>query len=310
MKKIEFLVVMSFALTMFSCSNDTNVPAPAKDNKLSVVTATAGTNMKTYSAGGESVVFTGDDIETYNGKTHRIVFRDLTYDDLFQRAETNSTLKFYLGDEFLFDIILVRGSIHVSYGVPVLIASRGNEYTPDKFYLLDGIEPDGRLTGRLLETPAWNKFIQYLTAAGKLTEAADPPLTPPTPKDPDKIISTITTDDIQSYNLSTEEIRFTGFTVQDLQDRRIAIPFSHHTDGFNMPFYLGDKLMFKARCIAPWSSIPYHDLTFTWSEDKFYLSDGYGGGDSEKIRETNAQKRKAEWTLFIQHLKNTGKIIP
>jgi hypothetical protein len=283
MKKNKFLVVMSFALTMFSCSNDTNVPASAKDDELSVVTATAGTNMKTYSTEGESVVFTGDDIETYNGKTRRIVFRDLTYDDLFRRAESNSTLKFYLGDEFLFDIILVRGWVHVSYDVAALIASRGNEYVPDKFYLLDGIESDGRLTGRLFETQAWSRFIQYLTDAGKLTEAAEPPLTPRAPKDPDKIISAITADDIKSYNLSTEEISFTGFTVQDLHDRRIGIQFGHHTDGFNMPFYFGDKLLFEARCVASWSSIPYNGLTFTWFDDKFYLSNGYGG-DSEKIR--------------------------
>jgi hypothetical protein len=311
MNKIKILVMMSFALALFSCSNDTNVPTSEKA-KLSVVTATAGTNVKTYSSEGEPVVFTGDDIETYNGKTGRIVFRNFTYNDLFRRAENNSTLKFYLGDEFLFDIILVGDLDNATtYNVPILMASRGDEYgAPDKFFLLDRYPFSGQ-ESFLEQNPAWSKFVQYLTDAGKLTEAAEPPFTPRVPKDPDKIISTITADDIKSYNLSTKEIGFTGFTVQDLHDRRIGIQFGV-VDGFHMPFYLGEKLLFEANCVSPLSSIPYHDLTFTWYDDKFYLSDGYPVVSSEEWkqkREANAQKRKAKWDIFIKYLSDAGKIV-
>ncbi|MDR1526446.1 MAG: hypothetical protein LBS46_02105 [Dysgonamonadaceae bacterium] len=296
----------SFALTLFSCSNDTNVPASAKE-KLSVVTTVTRANV-THSE--ESVIFTGDDIETYNGKTGRIVFRDLTYDDLFRRAENNSRLKFYLGDEFLFDIILVRDPVNTTYSVPILMASRGDEYgAPDKFFLLDGYPLGGR-ESVLEQNPAWSKFIQYLTDVGKLTEAADP-VTPPVQKVPDETISAITTDDIKSYNLSTGEIIFTGFTVQDIHDGRIGIWFGV-IDGFYMPFYLGEKLLFEANCVSPLSSIPYHDLTLTWYDDKFYLLDGYPVGKSEEwkqIRDANAQKWKAGWDIFIKYLSDTGKII-
>jgi hypothetical protein len=307
MNKNVFLMMMSFALTLFSCSNDTNVPASEKA-RLSIVTATAGTNVKTYSSEGESVVFTGDDIETYNGKTRRIVFRDLTYDDVFRRAENNSTLKFYLGDEFLFDIILVRDPGNTTYNVPILMASRGDEYgAPDKFYLLDGYPYSGQ-ESFLEQNPAWGKFIQYLTDAGKLTESADPPFTPPVLKVPDEIISAVLVDDIKSYNLSTGEISFTGFTVQDLHDRRIGIQFGV-TDGFHMPFYLGENLLFEAICVSPVSSIPYNDLTFTWYDDKFYLSDRYPVGKSEEWSDANAQKWKAGWDIFIKYLSDTGKIV-
>ncbi|MDR2118936.1 MAG: hypothetical protein LBP25_05340 [Tannerellaceae bacterium] len=124
-------------------------------------------------------------------------------------------------------------------------------------------------------------------------------------KVPDEIISAITVDDIKSYNLSTGEIIFTGFTVQDIHDGRIGIWFGV-TDGFHIPFYLGEKLLFEANCVSPLSSIPYHDLTLTWYDDKFYLSDGYPVSNSKEwkqIRDANAKKRKAEWDIFIKYLR-------
>ncbi|MDR0699686.1 MAG: hypothetical protein LBG28_10790, partial [Tannerella sp.] len=111
---------------------------------------------------------------------------------------------------------------------------------------------------------------------------------------------------------STKEIIFIGFTVQDIHDGRIGIWFGV-TDGFHMPFYLEEKLLFEANCISPLSSISYHDLTLTWYDDKFYLSDGYpaltNGEEWKQIREENAQKRKAEWDIFIQYLRDAGKIV-
>jgi hypothetical protein len=309
MKKIVILLTASLILMLPSCSsnNDADVPA-LKEEKLSVVMTAAGANVMTYSE--DVILFTGDHIETYNGKTGRIVFKDLTYDALFQRAENNSMLKFYLGDEFLFDIILVREPVNAAYDVPVLMASRGDDYgAPDKFFLLDGY-PLGGQESFLEQTPAWSKFIRYLKDTGKLTEVADP-VTPPVPKIPDETISAVTMDDIKSYNLSTGEIIFTGFTVQDIHDGRIGIRFGI-TDGFHMPFYLGEKLLFEANCVSPLSSIPYHDLTLTWHDDSFYLSDGYPAGESEEwkqIREANAQKRKADWDTFIRHLNDAGKTV-
>lgn len=293
-----FFAAAGIIFGLSSCNNDPSAEASSKD-KLRVVT----TMTKTEVANAEDlVVFTGDDIDTFNGKTGRIVFKELRFDDLFQRAESNSMLKFYLGDEFLFDIILLMYPISRPYDVPVLIGSRGDENVPDKFFLLNGYPLYGGVNP-IAPSAAWNKFIRYLTDSGKLTEADDP-VSPPAPITPNDTISAIRVDDIQSYNLSTGEIVFSGFTVQDIHDGSIVIRFGI-ANGFLMPFYLGEELLLKAMCVSPLSSISYQGLAFTWYEDKFYLQDGYPAGASESWIQTH----QAEWDAFIQALNDAGKIV-
>ena len=130
-------------------------------------------------------------------------------------------------------------------------------------------------------------------------EVADP-VSPVVPKEPDTIINMITGDDIQSYNLSTGEIIFTGFTVQDILDRRVGIWFGI-PDGFRMPFYFGEKLLFEANCVSPLSSIPYHDLTLTWYDGKCYLIDSYPAVKIERWQEI--------LEIFINYLRDAGKIV-
>jgi hypothetical protein len=57
---------------------------------------------------------------------------------------------------------------------------------------------------------------------------------------------------------------------------------------------------------------------FYWmNEFKYYILDGYpalenlelGREEAQRIREENAQKRKAGWDAFIQYLTDTGKIV-
>jgi hypothetical protein len=54
-------------------------------------------------------------------------------------------------------------------------------------------------------------------------------------------------------------------------------------------------------------------LTLSWYDDKFYLSNGYpaptNGEEWKQIREENAQNWKAEWDIFIQYLRDAGKIV-
>jgi hypothetical protein len=295
MKRKDFyLVLTTIALTLFSSCSENTISNEKETGNLSVV-ATRGNVTYSASSAEDIVIFTGDDIETYNGKSGRIVFKDLTYDDLFQRTDNNFRLKFYLEDEFLFGIILLSEPVNITYDVPILTASRGDENVPDKFFLLDS---DPRL---LEKTPAWDKFIRYLIDAGKLTEAADI-ITPPVPKVPDETVTAISAEDIQSYNLSTKEIVFAGFTVNDILEGRIGIKFGV-TDGFNMPFYLGETLLFEAKCVSPLSNIPYNALTLTWLDDKFYLSACYPFDSSKELTQ------KAKWDAFVEYLNSAGKIV-
>jgi hypothetical protein len=303
MNKKVFILMTSFALALFSCSNDTN--APAKEEKgtdeLSVIKmmTTARTNVAPPEG---PVIFTGDHIELYNAKTKRIVFKNLTYDDLFRLTENNSMLAFYMGEEFLFDVLFVRQTFDATYDEPVLIASRGDEFNPDKFFLTDGYPYMG--TESFLEkTPGWGKFIQYLSDAEKLEDVPDP-VNPVVPKDPDEIISAFTGDDIQSFNITTREIVFVNLNTDDIYERRAGL-------SSKISFYLGERLLFEPPVVLPVDNRIYNDLVFTYFEDKFYLSNGYGG-QSEKdlqIREANAQKRKAEWDAFIKYLSDSGKIV-
>jgi hypothetical protein len=302
--KVFFSTMTTLAIALFSCSRDAADKEEEKTtDRLSVVATGA---IATYSEAA-MIVLTEDDIESYNGKTGRIALQTaLTCDDFFRRMGGNSKLAFYLGEELLFEAALGARDPDAVYDEPVFEAScGGDESVPDKYFLYNGFPYTGK------SNPGWDTFIRYLSDAGKLTEAADPVI-PVTPKDPDRIISAITADDITSYNLSTTEIVFTGFTVQDLHDRRIDIRFGIPPNGFLMPFYLGEKLLFEAKCVSPASSVPYHDLTFTWYDDKFYLSDRYPDGDNEEwkqLREANAQKRKAGWDAYINYLSDAGKIV-
>jgi hypothetical protein len=299
MKSIRFLLMTSFAVALFSCNSGESVPAQEENvsGELSVITTTTRANAATYSEG--SVVFTGDQIESYNAKTKRIVFKNLSCGDLFRLAENDSRLAFYVGEEFLFDVLLVRE--YATYDEPIFMASCGDEFNPDKFFLLDGY-PAGN-ESFLEQTPGWERFIQYLSDAGKLEDVADP-VTPVVPKVPDKIISVFTGDDIKSFNVTTREIVFVNLDVDDLHELRAGF-------SFKISFYVGERLLFEPLVVHPYDSRTYNDLVFTYYDNKFYLPDGYGGQSEEnlQIREANAQKRQAEWDIFIEYLNNAGKIV-
>ncbi|MDR0575697.1 MAG: hypothetical protein LBG96_17040 [Tannerella sp.] len=282
--KVFFLVPAILAVALFSCSKDAanrevEKEADKTTGKLSVVATRANI---TYSEA--TIVLKEDDIESYNGKTSRIALKTaLTCDDFFRRMGDNSRLAFYLGEELLFEAILGGGDPNAVYDEPVFLASCGGEYAPDKYFLFNGFPYTGN-------NPGWEKFIQYLSDAGKLEEKAETVI-PPVYKEPDKIVAVITGDDVQSFNITTDEITFVDLTVNDLDERRVGLSST-------LSFLLGEKLLFEALVYHPFDSRrPADDLVFfyySYDDDKFYLRNG---------------KKEAEWNTFIRYLTDAGKIV-
>ncbi|MDR1718623.1 MAG: hypothetical protein LBR67_00680 [Dysgonamonadaceae bacterium] len=125
--------------------------------------------------------------------------------------------------------------------------------------------------------------------------------------------------DIKSYNLTTGEMIFTGLTFEQLRSR---------TANASLSFYLGDKKLFESSSIGYdslyiQSRAVINDLVFILRSDlneRLFLMDGFpsldwvanfGASEAEAagVRETNTQKRAAEWKLFIDYLKESGKLI-
>jgi hypothetical protein len=301
----KHFLMAACALALCSCGNEANTPAedvkkeadrsPAA-NELSVVAVKAGVTLSEA-----TIVLTGDDIELYNGTTKRIVLKTaLTCDDFFRRMGDNSKLAFYLGEELLFEAVLGTDDPGAVYDEPVFTASCGDEASDDKYFLFDGYPYAGKL-----DHPGWIRFIQYLIETMKLVEAADP-VTPVVPADPvDRIVGAITCDDIKLFNVTTGEIVFTDLTVDDLLERRAGLSPT-------LSFYLGETLLFEVTVVSPVDNRTCNDLVlyYDYDDGKFYLPDGYPASNSEealRIRAENAQKRKAEWDMFINNLADAGK---
>ena len=138
----------------------------------------------------------------------------------------------------------------------------------------------------------------------------------------------ITVDEIKSFNVTTREVVFTDLISRKL----ITLPFDECVYN-KLTIYYGNKLLFeKIPKTSGLSSFAINDLALiqSWGESleesKFHFADGYPewdidgeqvmyeGGDStpvdwKKIRKENAEKRKAEWDIFIKYLTDAGKIV-
>lgn len=156
------------------------------------------------------------------------------------------------------------------------------------------------------------------------------PTPPPVYMRPLELIFTV--DDIKSFNVTTREIVFTNLIVEKLTTEGIfaGIYLKPNIEGVyvSVTIYHDDKPLFKEIPLAsPVMSNTINDLVliFIIHKTEFYLADGYPdwkpddnvivkGGDGtiidwRKIRAENAEKRKAEWDIFIKYLTDVGKIV-
>jgi len=125
-----------------------------------------------------------------------------------------------------------------------------------------------------------------------------------------------TGDDIEYFNLETEEIVFykKSFVVDSLTNSYKIYSM------YNI--YLNNKLLFEnVPCLWPISSWVYNETVLYNDWDKLYLNDGYPWAidgvlynglttdNVRKLREENAEKHKTEWDIFIKYLNDAGKIV-
>ena len=123
---------------------------------------------------------------------------------------------------------------------------------------------------------------------------------------------------IKSLNITTRELVFTDSFIIDRST------FKEKMRTYQIyNIYLNDKLLLEnVESPGQYSSRPVNDLVIYYSglfNDEVYINDGFPvipdnwyGEDVDimrEIRKANAEKRKAEWDIFIQHLRNAGKII-
>jgi len=127
-----------------------------------------------------------------------------------------------------------------------------------------------------------------------------------------------TGEEIVSFNLTTREIVLT-----DPVSIKLISGDNEKKAYWQLYFYFNDKPLFeKVLIVSSLTSSDINDLVFyiIWPSNQFYLNDGYPPTVYEywpdelreifiKEREDNAEKRKAEWDIFIQYLSNTGKIV-
>ena len=118
--------------------------------------------------------------------------------------------------------------------------------------------------------------------------------------------------DIKYFNLITEEIVFYKDSFLD------SLFYSYYNCRvYNV--YLNNKLLFENVVYAlPVDSWVFNDLVlyYDFSICKLYLNDGYPQFVNptqyekwQKIRDENTQKRKENWDIFIQYLRDEGKIV-
>lgn len=111
----------------------------------------------------------------------------------------------------------------------------------------------------------------------------------------DKVI--FTQDDIVWLNISTKELKLkSSLNLEELQNYNKFI------------FYLDNDSLFTAtRALDIMSSI-VDDLVMHFSNNAVYLENGYPNWIVDEQRTKNMEKREKNWQLFIQKLKNEGKL--
>jgi len=133
----------------------------------------------------------------------------------------------------------------------------------------------------------------------------------PIPGSPE--ILAFTGDDIQSFNMTTREI---VFTTDSIHIYEYGTRFNGITIYFNNTPILANVALTSAA-----SSFSINDLVLYCEFNairkySFYLYNGYPDmpvwpdkESAQKERDTNTEKRKAGWDIFIKYLNDNGKIV-
>lgn len=163
MKRTALLIVISVLMTCSFISCDLLTDLRSSATRLSFRADLRGTTP------GDTVVFTGREIRTFNGITGEVIFDDTT---VIRRLKSFHKIKCYLGNDSLFTFTTTSDIMSSIVNDLVL----NHSLYEGKFYFGDGypdhVEQDNpiRLQNKQNRTDSWAKFIKQLKTEGRYIE--------------------------------------------------------------------------------------------------------------------------------------------
>ncbi len=189
----KFLYLVLLVALIVGCDNKDDNPIIGKSQiEIKSQIKTPKGAMKQMSANQSKVVFTGDEIVSYNGTTGEIIFKNINSDEPVSETLSkilenfSDKLEFYKNGKFLFKLKskVVTDMENPMYHTPVLHYNTVDFTTTDKgkFYIVDGY-PWGLPISRYKESKnderienvekildGWNVFVETLKEEGKYIE--------------------------------------------------------------------------------------------------------------------------------------------
>ena len=177
MKLINQLMATAIvSMTMTACISDNNEPekpytiCPIGEN----IFYASGYHMRSETE-GETILFSEDDIVSFNVTTREIRFKDME-EPLYKRLEPFHEIEFHLGDETLFTVSSFV-ALWDSRIFDDLVLCYGNQesLTEDGYYFYDCYplqlsDIEAVKANREKNKVQWQTFINYLDSKGKLTK--------------------------------------------------------------------------------------------------------------------------------------------
>lgn len=189
MKTINFITAMLLSVCLFIGCNNENEEQLTKTSSITVKTSVSSKQAvidqakNVSSTNTSDVVFTEEDIVSYNGKTGEIQFKQ----NVFSQKKPDVLLDFYVNDQFLFSLYyrVILDTNSALYNVPLLHYS---SLEGDKYYIRDGypwglpIDDNSERTGQAASVAkerranadkilsGWKQFVDELKKEGKYVE--------------------------------------------------------------------------------------------------------------------------------------------
>ena len=174
MKANVFFLIAGFVFTLFSCRDVNTADTLGPEEGAS--------GIPPWIAEIQELLFTGDDIISFNIITREIVFTDLISDKLEKRdLSILYKLSFYFNDKPLFDSISIFSPVSSSiYNDLVFVIQDSKFYLEDAFPPIPSSWPTTdakmeevrkiRKENADKRKPEWDLFIKYLSDVGKIVE--------------------------------------------------------------------------------------------------------------------------------------------
>ena len=175
----RFMATAIASMTMTACINDNSEPekpftvCPIGQNFF--YACGIGEGQTRSETDVETILFSEDDIVSFNITTREIKFKDME-EPLYKRLEPYHEIEFHLGDQNLFTVSSVVylwynqvfDDIVLCYGNQESITTDGNYYLYD-CYPLQFADSEAVKANREKNKTRWETFLRYLDSKGKLT---------------------------------------------------------------------------------------------------------------------------------------------